>query len=99
MTLRYTPAALADLDGIWTYTLRTWGEAQAQRYLREIAAASTAAATGQRPGQAIDDIRPGYRKVLVNAHVVFFRVVENGDAEVIRILHQRMDVDRQLGKG
>ncbi len=98
MAVRYAPAALADLDDIWTYTLRTWGEAQAKRYVREIAAACTAAAAGQRPSQVIDEIRSGYRKVLVNAHVVFFRAGEDGDAEVIRILHQRMDVDRHLDK-
>lgn len=99
MAVRYTPAALADLDDIWTYTLRTWGEAQAKHYVREIATVCTAAAAAQRPSQAIDEIRPGYRKCLVNAHVVFFRLHGSGEVEVVRILHQRMDVDRHLDRG
>lgn len=30
------PKAITDLDGIWDYTVETWGEEQAERYLRSI---------------------------------------------------------------
>jgi toxin ParE1/3/4 len=42
-----------------------------------------------------DDLRPGYRKYLVGSHVLFYRVT-NTDVVVVRILHQRMDVERHL---
>ena len=30
------PRAMADLEEIWDYTVETWGEEQAERYLRLI---------------------------------------------------------------
>jgi toxin ParE1/3/4 len=40
-------------------------------------------------------VRTGYRGSRVGAHVIFYREVTEG-IEVVRILHQRMDVRRQL---
>ena len=34
--LLLSPAARADLEEIWDYTARTWGKAQAERYILEI---------------------------------------------------------------
>jgi toxin ParE1/3/4 len=65
-------------------------------YLREIVAACTEVLEGKRPSRAIDDIGPGCRKVSIKAHVPFFRATTEGDTEVIRILHQRMDVERHF---
>ncbi|MCL4716695.1 MAG: type II toxin-antitoxin system RelE/ParE family toxin [Hyphomonadaceae bacterium] len=56
-------------------------------------------AVGAAPelGRACDDIRPGYRRHNVGAHVLFYRVM--GDvADVVRILHQRRDFRRHLPK-
>jgi toxin ParE1/3/4 len=33
---RLTPAAKSDLLGIWNYTVETWGENQAEKYLLDI---------------------------------------------------------------
>jgi toxin ParE1/3/4 len=40
-------------------------------------------------------VRAGYRSSRVGAHVIFYREFPEG-IEVVRILHQRMDVRRQL---
>lgn len=92
----YTPAAQADLDDIWEYTVENWGVAQAKQYLREIAAACADVLAGKRQSRAIDDIRAGYRKFLINSHMVYFRFNTNSNMEIIRILHLRMDVERHL---
>jgi len=92
----YAPAAVSDLDGIWEYTLATWGVAQAIEYTKLIAAACDAVAAGDRSTQTIDNVRPGYHKFLVGSHVVFVRYTDAQDLEVIRILHQQMDVSRHL---
>lgn len=91
---RLTPLAQADLEDIWLYTRTTWSAAQADRYLRDLIAAFADLASGARPGRAAD-VRPGYFKELVGAHVVYFRRVAEG-VEVIRVLHGRMDADRHL---
>lgn len=33
---RLTPSAKSDLIEIWNYTIETWGEKQAEKYLQEI---------------------------------------------------------------
>jgi toxin ParE1/3/4 len=94
---RLTPAAQADLDNIWNYTAERWGVEQAERYLHAIRGACEALADGRRRGQSIDAIRPGYRKLASGSHFLFFRMTDRGEIEIIRILHQRMDVPRHLG--
>jgi toxin ParE1/3/4 len=91
-----SPAAVADLEQIWEYTARNWGEDQAARYTIGIRDACRALAEGHRQGRPIDDIRPGYRKLTVRSHVLFYRVTDAGLIEVIRILHQHMDVAAHL---
>ena len=36
--LIFAPSALFDIDDIWDYTLREWGEEQAERYVGQIQA-------------------------------------------------------------
>lgn len=91
-----SPAAQADLGQIWDYSVRTWGETQADRYVLDIRDACAALADGSRPGRAIDAIRPGYRKLAVASHFLFYRVTDTGLIDVVRILHQRMDVAAHL---
>jgi toxin ParE1/3/4 len=91
-----TPAAQADLRQIWDDTAARWGEAQAERYILGIRNACEALADGRRTGRAIDDVRPGYRKLAVGSHFLFYRLTEAGVIDIIRILHRRMDVPAHL---
>jgi toxin ParE1/3/4 len=93
-----SPAARADLSEIWNYSARNWGEEQADRYILAIRDACAALADGKRQGRAIDDIRPGYRKLAVQSHLLFYRLTDTGLIDVVRVLHQRMDVAAHLGK-
>lgn len=91
---RLTPLAEADLEGIGDYTVEQWSIEQAERYVGELVEAFERLARGDwvgRPSRARDD----YLRYLVGSHVVFYR--ETAEAvDVIRVLHQRMDVDRHL---
>jgi len=69
---RLTPLAEADLEEIWLYTLRNWSLEQADSYHRDLVAATEGLATGRKLGRTVD-IRPGYLKYAVGAHVVYFR--------------------------
>ncbi len=91
-----SPAAQGDLRSIWDYSARNWGEDQADRYILAIRDACTALADGRKHGRPIDNIRPGYRKLAVQAHFLFYRVTEARLIEVVRILHERMDVAAHL---
>jgi toxin ParE1/3/4 len=91
----FTPRARADLDDIWEYTARRWGLDQAERYLRRIAEAAESIAEAPGRGRTCDHVREGYRKYPVGSHVLFYREMSDG-VDVVRILHQQMDFDRDL---
>ena len=90
-----TPAAQADLSEIWDYTAEHWGEAQAERYTRDIQATCEALSSGASVGLSAEAVRVGYRKIGVGSHVVYYRERE-GTLEIVRILHRRMDVTRHI---
>ncbi len=46
-------------------------------------------------GSTVDEIRPGYRCFLHESHVIFYTPREQ-DVLIVRILHKRMDADRNL---
>ena len=95
-TYRLSPQAERDLEGIWRYTFENWSAEQANRYHNQIMAAIGGLANGSRQGRPIDDIRPGYRKLAVASHFLFYRITDAGIIDIIRILHQRMDAASRL---
>ncbi|MBM3569141.1 MAG: type II toxin-antitoxin system RelE/ParE family toxin [Alphaproteobacteria bacterium] len=91
---RLSPRAFLDLEEIWDFGVRTWSPAQAAHYHSSLVKAFDALASGRKTGRKVD-IRAGYFKHAVGTHLVFYRHAR-GDIVVIRVLHQRMDVDRHL---
>ena len=91
-----SPAAQADLEEIWDYTAERWDVDQAEEYMRGLQHAIKRAATNPRVGRRCDEIRPGYRKLAAGSHTLYYRLSADGNVDVVRILHQRMDVDRHL---
>ena len=90
-----SPLARLDLEDIWTYTRKQWSRRQADTYIREMLAAFTELAQGSRIGMSAEDIRPGYLKYLIGAHIIFYRR-SSASIEVIRVLHQNMDIPARL---
>jgi toxin ParE1/3/4 len=90
-----SPAAQADVDDIWNYTAEHWGVDQAEGYVQNLRDACEALETGMQSGRPVE-IRAGYRKILVGAHVLFFKKKDDGTIVIMRILHQSMDVERHL---
>ena len=58
--------------------------------------ATELAAMNPQIGRACDEIRPGYRKLAAGSHTLYYRVTPDGIIDVVRVLHQRKDVDRHL---
>lgn len=86
---RFSRLAEADLMDIFTYSLRTWGEEQALRYVEGLEASCRQLANNPELGRACDDIRPGLRRMEHGQHVIFYRTEERGIL-VSRVLHRRM---------
>jgi len=95
ITIRIRPRARQDLKAIWRYTRDRWGEPQADLYLSQLDAGIRSLLQFPNVGESCDHIRAGYRKLHVHRHLIFYR---SGDVqiEVVRVLHQAMDVSRHL---
>jgi toxin ParE1/3/4 len=91
-----SPAAQLDLEQIWDYTCDRWDADQAEEYLRELQRTIERAAANPRIGRVCDEVRPGYYKLAAGSHMLFYRVIADDLIDIVRILHQRMDVDRHL---
>jgi toxin ParE1/3/4 len=92
-----SPAARADLAEIWDYSADRWGVEQAEHYIRDLMSACQGLADKRMKGRAIDDIRAGYFKLSVGSHFLCYRLTDAGVIDVVRILHQRMDIPERLG--
>jgi len=93
---RLTELAVQDLRLIAQYTEATWGRDQRNKYLTEIDDAFHLLAQQPHRGRSCENIRSGYRKYPVGRHLIFYRE-DDVDIEIIRILHERMDIEAQLG--
>lgn len=86
---RLSPAAQGDLDGIFDYTAREWGVAQAVRYTKLLEDICASSAEVPSRGQDCGHIRSGYRRRAAEHHFIYYRTTDYGIV-VIRVLHERM---------
>lgn len=95
LKLVFSPRALRDLDEIWDYSAQHWNEDRADLYVRAIVHACESAALNPNVARNRNDIRPNYRSMLSGSHIVFMKLSFQF-MTVIRILHQRMDIESSL---
>lgn len=89
--------AVEDLSSIWEYTLETWSESQADIYYRELINAIRGIA--ERPcffDREYVEIHQGLFARQCKKHLVFYKLDSAGVVEIVRILHERMDITRRL---
>ncbi len=95
MKYRLSKSAERDLAGIWDYTVRTWGEAQAEKYLSQLETRLLELAAEPSKGRSRPEIHGDYLSDRVGKHVIFYRPYEDGIA-IARVLHERMDIAGRL---
>lgn len=89
--IKVQSAAAHRIDEIYRHTTATWGEAQAERYIRGLFARFEAIAARAFPWRPIpaafgvDGYVCRYEK-----HVIYWKVLANGDIGVVTVLHERM---------
>jgi toxin ParE1/3/4 len=96
-SLIWSKDAENDLFEIWAYLAREASPEIATDQLRAIAEATSILVAWPQSGRARDHIRPGLRSVVASSYVVFYRVVQV--VEIVRVLHQRRDIDAMFGGG
>ncbi|CAL67323.1 type II toxin-antitoxin system RelE/ParE family toxin [Christiangramia forsetii] len=93
---RISQKALEDLDKIWIYTFKKWSKVQADRYYNLIIEEIHFIADNFLTGKSAEQTRKNYRVTKIKSHLIFYRKDENQTVEIIRILHERMDIKRRL---
>ena len=93
---RISQQAIEDLDKIWLYTLNKWSKEQADRYYDLIIAEIEFIADNYLIGKSAEQTRKNYRVTKIKSHLIFYRKVDNEIVEIVRVLHQRMDIKKRL---
>ncbi len=96
MKYRLSEKAITDLEKIWFYSFNKWSKEQADRYHNLIVNEIEFIVENFNLSQQVDHIRTGYRMTKVKSHLIFFRETDDF-IEIIRILHENMDVENRLG--
>jgi len=87
--------AVSDLEEIWLYTVEKWSIDQADRYYNLIFDEIQFICKNVHAGKSMEHVRKGYRASKVKSHLIFYRI-QNDIVEVIRILHESMDIENRL---
>ncbi len=88
--------AINDLTEIWNYTAETWTETQADKYYETLKLACMDISQNPKRGRAYFEISKNLFGYRINRHIIFYQCVTSEEVEVIRILHERMDLKVQL---
>lgn len=92
---RLTPAADADFDGIYEYSILTFGEAVADDYALDLVDAFVKLTDNPRVGKSYDHIKPGSRGLVHRSHIIYY-IPATDSVIILRVLHQSQDPLRHL---
>ena len=95
---KLTNNAVKDLSDIWTYTVDSWSESQADKYYKLIISACLTIAKKPQIGKVYPEIYPDLKGKLTSKHIIFYRVLEDQTTEITRILNERMDLKNKIKK-
>jgi toxin ParE1/3/4 len=94
--LEFATPALRDLEKIKAESEAAWGLVQRQRYMADLELRFGRLRERPEIGRPSKD-RPNLRRLIVGRHAVFYEFDE-ARVRIIRVLHQRMDAPRHLGR-
>ncbi|NQX86839.1 MAG: type II toxin-antitoxin system RelE/ParE family toxin [Flavobacteriaceae bacterium] len=99
MNFKISQEANRDIENIWLYTYENWSLEQADRYFNLIIDEIEYLTKNPESGKNYNQIRKGYYRSRIKSHVIFYKInLKAKQIEIIRVLHQRMDIDSQLNE-
>lgn len=90
--------ALEDINNIWIYTAENWSVEQADRYYNLIMDEIEYIVRNFDMARDFGKIRKSYRYSKVKSHLIFFKNDKTNEIEVVRVLHDRMDIENRLAE-
>lgn len=97
MNYRISNEAFNDLEKIWLYTFENWSLKQADHYFDLLMNEIEYLSENPKSGKDYNKIRKGYFRSRVKSHFIFYKInLKEEEIEIIRILHQQMDISTIL---
>ncbi len=90
--------AIDDLNDIWAYTFEKWSEKQADKYYATLKFACTQIGKNPELGKEYEGINSNLRGMRTGKHIIFYQVINKKEIEIIRILHERMDLKNRINE-
>jgi toxin ParE1/3/4 len=90
--------AIDDLNSIWDYTFEKWSEKQADKYYATVKMACNG--IGDNPDIGIEyyGINKNLLGLKSGKHIIFYQQMSNDRIEIIRILHEIMDLKNRINE-
>lgn len=91
-----TNQAVEDLNSIWLYTCENWSENQANKYYDLLLKSISGIANNPTLGKQYKMITNNLYGLKVSRHIIFYRFEEGEAVLIVRILHERMDIETKI---
>ncbi len=88
--------AIDDLNDIWDYTFEEWSEVQADKYYAILEFACMQIGKNPEIGKVYEGISSGLLGLRTGKYIIFYQIIEEDEIEVIRILHERMELKSRI---
>ena len=85
-----------DLLNIFLIGLEHWGEKQAEKYSNDLHECFNMLSEYPDMGINRDELNEKPKSFVKDAHIIFYRMANDGLVEIATILHQSMDVKRHV---
>ncbi len=94
--ISFRQKANEDLNNIWNYTYENWSENQADKYYATIKFHCLEIGKNPKLGKIYNGISRKLLGLKSGKHIIFYHSISEKEIEIIRILHERMDLKNRL---
>ncbi|OJV36110.1 MAG: plasmid stabilization protein [Bacteroidales bacterium 36-12] len=88
--------AVEDLSKIYEYTFAFWSEFQAEKYYFELIEYCELLAENPNIGKNFEEIGAHIFKFPANKHIIFYKIINKQQIEILRILGADMDLKNRI---
>lgn len=90
--------AIDDLNNIWIYTSIKWSEIQADKYYATIKDSCIGIGENPEVVKKYDGVNQNLLGLKTGRHIIFYQSLSDDRIEVVRILHERMDLKPRVSE-
>jgi len=95
---RVSKEAENDLKNLWHYTAQKWSIKQAEIYIKLLLEEFKRLTKNPYNERNYSGVRKDYFGTKVKSHVVFFKIALKNEIEIIRVLHEKMDLKSRIAE-